>query len=210
MVRTRVKFCGLTRPDEVRAAVDLGVDAIGLVFHAASPRALDLPRAEQLASLVPAFVTLVGLFVDASAATIAAVLRQVPLSALQFHGQESPAACQAPGRPWIKALAVRPGFDAEAAQARYAGAASLLLDTYDPARPGGTGQCFDWDLIPPALAPRIILAGGLHADNVAAAIARVRPYAVDVSGGIEAVRGRKDLHKMAQFMKGVRDGDQHR
>jgi len=208
--RTRVKFCGLTRPDDVRAAVDLGVDAIGLVFHPASPRAVDLPQAVQLASLVPAFVTLVGLFVDASAARVAEVLRQVPLGALQFHGQEPPANCQAPGRPWIKALAVRPGFDLDAALARYGDAASLLLDTYDPTLPGGTGRRFDWELIPPALAPRIILAGGLDAANVAAAIARVRPHAVDVSGGLEAARGRKDAHKMAQFMKGVRDGDQHR
>jgi len=209
-VRTRVKFCGLTRDEDIRAAVDLGVDAIGLVFHPASPRAVDIAQAERLAALVPAFVTLVGLFVDAGAERIREVLRRVPLGALQFHGRERPAACAEHGRPWVKALAMREGLDLATEAARYQGAASLLLDTYDPALAGGTGRRFDWDRVPPALAPDIILAGGLDAGNVADAIRFVRPHAVDVSGGIEAAKGIKDHRKMADFMQGVRDGDQTR
>lgn len=209
-MRTRVKFCGLTRDEDVAAAVAAGVDAIGLVFHAPSPRAVDIEQAARLALRVPAFVTLVGLFVDAPPERIDAVLRRVPLQVLQFHGQEPPADCARFGRPWIKALAVRPGMDVTAAAARYGDAAGVLLDTFDPAVAGGSGRRFDWDLVPASLAPRVILAGGLDAGNVAEAITRVRPFAVDVSGGIEAARGIKDATKMTHFMQGVRDGDQTR
>lgn len=208
--RTRVKFCGLTRPADVAAAVALGVDAIGLVFYPPSPRVVTIDQAADLAREVPAFVTLVGLFVDATPVEVAAVLERVPLGALQFHGQEPPAACRMYDRPWIKALAVRPGMDVAATCERYAGAAGLLLDTFDANLPGGTGRRFDWDLIPAELAPRIILAGGLDAGNVAAAIAAVRPFAVDVSGGIEAARGQKDLARMTDFMHAVRHGDDDR
>ncbi len=130
------------------------------------------------------------------------------LDLLQFHGEEPPDYCAAFGRPWIKAIRMRPGTDLQALQVRYGAAAGFLLDAYDPARAGGTGQCFDWDLVPPDLAPHIVLAGGLDPDNVAEAIRRVRPYGVDVSGGVEAAKGLKDRQKMAAFMKGVFDGDQ--
>ena len=207
-MRTRVKFCGLTRLADVDAAVALGVDAIGLVFHPASPRGVDAAQAAQLVAAVPAFVTTVGLFVDAEAERVRSVLEQVPLAALQFHGAEPADYCCSFGRPWIKSVAVRAGVDVKAEAQRFAGAGSLLLDTYDPALAGGTGRSFDWGLVPPEQAQRIILAGGLTAANVADAIRQLRPYAVDVSGGIEQAKGVKDPDKMTDFMKGVRDGDQ--
>jgi phosphoribosylanthranilate isomerase len=209
-MRTRVKICGLTRSEDVAAAVAAGADALGLVFYAPSPRAVDIDVATALAAQVPAFVTLVGLFVDAPRATIAEAVRHVPLDLIQFHGHETPDQCSGFGRPWIKALAMREGIDLAAAAADYHAAAALLLDTYDPALAGGTGRRFDWQRVPPSLAPRIILAGGLDAGNVAEAIARVRPYAVDVSGGVERAKGIKDQRKLNDFMQGVRDGDRRR
>jgi phosphoribosylanthranilate isomerase len=207
-MRTRVKFCGLTRREDVEAAVALGVDAVGLVFHPKSPRAVAVEQAAQLVEALPAFVSAVGLFVDAEAERVRAVLERVPLDLLQFHGAEPPDYCAGFGRPWIKAIPVRAGLDLEAETRRYARARSLLLDTYDPALAGGTGRCFDWGLVPAGLAPSVILAGGLAPSNVADALRRLRPYAVDVSGGIEQAKGLKDLDKMTDFMKGVRDGDQ--
>jgi phosphoribosylanthranilate isomerase len=209
-MRTRVKICGLTRDEDVAAAVAAGADALGFVFYEPSPRSVDIDRAAALAARVPAFVTAVGLFVDAEPEFIAEAARRVPLGLIQFHGAESPEFCASFGRPWIKAIAMREGLDANDAARRYTGASSLLLDTYDPALPGGTGRRFDWDLVPPELAPGIILAGGLDADNVAEAIGRVKPHAVDVSGGVEQAKGRKDRHKINDFMQGVRDGDRRR
>ena len=209
-MRTRVKICGLTREQDVRSAVELGADAIGLVFHAPSPRAVSLELAASLSARVPAFVTVVGLFVDAEPEAVRAVLRRVPLGALQFHGGEPPDYCAAFERPWIKAVAMRDGIDPLAQARRYAGAASLLLDTFDARIAGGTGKRFDWERVPPELAPHIVLAGGLDADNVADAITRMRPHAVDVSGGVEASKGIKDRNKIADFMQGVRNGDQTR
>ena len=208
MMRTRVKICGLTREADVRASAELGADAIGLVFYDPSPRAVGIDLARRLRAALPPFVTTVGLFVDAEPERVRATLAQVPLDLLQFHGEEPPDYCAAFGRPWIKAIRMRPGTDLRALWARYGAAVGLLLDAYDPARAGGTGQCFDWDLVPPDLAPHIVLAGGLDPDNVAVAIRRVRPYGVDVSGGVEAAKGLKDRQKMAAFMKGVFDGDQ--
>lgn len=207
-MRTRVKFCGLTRLEDVEAAVALGVDAIGLVFHPASPRAVKVEQAAGLVRALPAFVSAVGLFVDAEAEQVRAVLERVPLDLLQFHGAEPPGYCAGFGRPWIKAVAVRAGLDLEAEARRYSAARSLLLDTYDPTLAGGTGRCFDWDLVSRPQARCNILAGGLTAANVADAIRRLRPHAVDVSGGIEGAKGLKDPGKMTAFMKGVRDGDQ--
>jgi phosphoribosylanthranilate isomerase len=209
-MRTRVKICGLTRDEDVAAAVAAGADALGFVFYEPSPRSVDIDRAAALAARVPAFVTAVGLFVDAEPEFIAEAARRVPLGLIQFHGAESPEFCASFGRPWIKAIAMREGLDANDAARRYAGASSLLLDTYDPALAGGTGRRFDWDLVPPDLAPRVILAGGLDAGNVAEAIGRVKPHAVDVSGGVEQAKGRKDRHKINDFMQGVRDGDRRR
>jgi phosphoribosylanthranilate isomerase len=209
-VRTRVKICGLTRGADARAAAELGADAIGLVFYAPSPRAVEIEQARRLAGCLPPFVTSVGLFVDADPAQVRGVLGRVPLDLLQFHGDEPPDYCAAFGRPWIKAIRVRPEIDLHALAARYADAAGLLLDTYDPSAPGGTGRRFDWDLIPRDLDKPVILAGGLDADNVAEAVRRVRPYGVDVSGGVEAAKGIKDRAKMAAFLKGVKDGDESR
>ncbi|MFZ1575334.1 MAG: phosphoribosylanthranilate isomerase [Chromatiaceae bacterium] len=209
-MRTRVKICGLTCEVDLRAAAELGADAIGLVFHAPSPRAVGIEEAGALCACLPPFVTRVGLFVDAEPERVRATLERVALDLLQFHGEEPPEYCAAFGRPWIKAIRMRPDADPRALRQRYAAAAGLLLDAYDPVRAGGTGQCFDWDLVPADLAPHIVLAGGLDPGNVAEAIRRVRPYAVDVSGGVEAGKGIKDRQKMAAFMKGVNDGDRSR
>ena len=207
-MRTRVKICGLTRESDVRAAAELGVDAVGLVFYPRSPRAVDIEQAQRLVGCVSPFVTSVGLFVDADPAYVRAVLGKVPLDLLQFHGEEPPEHCSAFGRPWVKAIRMRHGVDLVALAAHYRAAAGLLLDTYDPASAGGTGRCFDWDRVPTGLTARIILAGGLDPDNVADAIRHVQPYAVDVSGGVESDKGIKDRAKMASFLKGVRDGDE--
>ena len=209
-IRTRVKICGITREQDLHDAVALGADAIGLVFHDPSPRAVDLEQASVLAAAAPAFVTVTGLFVDPEPARVRAVLDAVPLGALQFHGAESPELCASFGRPWLKALAMRDGLYLEAEARRYAGASSLLLDAFDPVIAGGIGRCFDWTRIPSLLAPDIILAGGLNPDNVTEAIRTVRPYGVDVSGGVEASKGIKDRVKLEHFFQGVRDGDQCR
>jgi phosphoribosylanthranilate isomerase len=209
-VRTRVKICGLTSASDAKAVAAAGADAVCLVFYAASPRALDIAGAKAVVAALPPFVTSVGLFVDAAAAFVAQVLAAVPLDLLQFHGDEPPEACAAFGRPWIKALRVRPGMDLAMAAERYSGATGLLLDAYRPGVPGGTGACFDWSLIPPGLGPRIVLAGGLTPQNVAMAIRAVRPYGVDVSGGVEVAKGIKDPAKIDAFMRGVRDGDRSR
>ncbi|MBK1649599.1 phosphoribosylanthranilate isomerase [Rhabdochromatium marinum] len=209
-MRTRVKLCGFTRAPDIEAAVVHGADAIGLVFYDQSSRAVGIEQARALAAAVPAFVSLVGLFVNAEPDWVRTVLAQVPLGALQFHGREAPEYCQAFQRPWIKAIAVREDLDLARVAQEYQGAASLLLDTYDPHQAGGTGRCFNWALVPAWLAQRSILAGGLTAENVATAITRVRPHAVDVSGGIEQGRGLKDQTKIATFMQEVANGDQSR
>ncbi len=206
--RTRVKLCGLTRLVDVETAGRLGADAIGLVFYRTSPRAVTPEQACELIRHSSPFVTSVGLFVDEEPDVVGRVLAQVPLDLLQFHGDEDPEYCARFSRPWIKAVRMRPGLDLNQVAERYRGAAALLLDAYDPARPGGTGRCFDWERIPGTMGPRIILAGGLTPANVAEAVRRVRPYAVDVSGGIEIAKGRKDEDLMAAFMQGVRDGDE--
>lgn len=211
-MRTRVKICGLTRAEDVQAAAAAGADAIGLVFHAASPRAVSVAQARALCASLPPFATAVGLFVDASAERLAEVLERVPLELLQFHGDEPPAFCAGCGRRWIKAIRMRPGLDPVAAAHPYlaSGAAGILLDAFDPALAGGTGRSFDWAAIPAELAPRIVLAGGLTPANVAEAIRRVRPFGVDVSGGVELAKGIKDAAKISAFMQGVRDGDSAR
>lgn len=209
-MRTRVKICGLTRPVDMVAAVAAGVDAVGFVFHPASPRAVSAEEARCLCSGLPAFVTAVGLFVDAAPERVRSILDRVPLEVLQFHGEEEPAYCASFGRRWVKALRMRPGIDLLAEQARYGGAAGLLLDTFDPARVGGTGRRFEWERIPAAIAPSIILAGGLAPGNIGEAIRRVRPFGVDVSGGVEASPGVKDAGKIRDFMRQVCDADTSR
>ncbi len=210
MMRTRVKICGLTRPVDVEAAVEAGADAIGLVFHPASPRSVSVEQALVLCAMLPPFVSAVGLFVDAPAERVRGILERVPLDLIQFHGEEEAAYCASFGRRWIKAIRMGPGLDPLARAAAYPAAAGVLLDAYDPLLPGGTGQSFDWGRIPPVLGRRIVLAGGLTPDNVAEAIRRVRPFGVDVSGGVESVSGVKDSAKISAFLQGVRDGDRAR
>lgn len=200
----RSKICGITRIEDALAAVEAGADAIGLVFYAKSPRAVTVQRARAIISALPPFVTSVGLFVDASRCELGELLDAVPLDLLQFHGDESPADCDGYHRPYIKALRVKPGDDIAAQVALYKNASGVLLDTYVPGIPGGTGEAFDWSLVPEGLSKPIILAGGLTAANVAHAIARVRPYAVDVSGGVELTKGIKDAEKIRAFMQAVK------
>jgi phosphoribosylanthranilate isomerase len=209
-VRTRIKICGITRPQDGRAAAALGADAIGLVFWPRSSRLVTPAQARAVIAELPPFVTTVGLFVDATPAEIEAVLAAVPLDLLQFHGNESPQACRAAGRPYLKAVRMRPGVELERLAGEYADAAGLLVDAYVSGLPGGTGATFDWAALPAAPAFPLVLAGGLEAGNVAGAIRQVRPWAVDVSGGVETAKGIKDAAKMAAFIQGVRDGDRER
>lgn len=204
MSNVRSKICGITRIEDALAAAEVGADAIGLVFYAKSPRAVDVRQARAIIAELPPFVTTVGLFVNASRCELNEILEVVPLDLLQFHGDETPADCEGYHRPWIKALRVRPGDDLHAACQHYAGARGILLDTYVPGVPGGTGEAFDWSLVPASLSKPIILAGGLSADNVGQAIAQVRPYAVDVSGGVEQAKGIKDAAKIEAFMRAVK------
>lgn len=208
MQRTRVKLCGLTRPEDVDAAVAAGADALGFVLWPGSKRAVDEALLAELAERVPAFVTRVGLFVDQDPALIERCATHLDL--LQFHGEEPPALCDGFRRPWIKALRMRDDLDLHAAAEAYRGARALLLDAYRPGVPGGTGETFDWSRIPAGLAKPVILAGGLNADNVAEAIATVAPFAVDVSGGVEAAPGIKDAERMAAFMAAAGEGDARR
>ena len=204
MAVVRSKICGITRIEDALAAVEAGVDAIGLVFYAKSPRAVTLQQARAIIAALPPFVTTVGLFVDASRCELGEILDAVPLDLCSFMVMRAPAACEGYHRPYIKALRVKPGDDIAAQVALYQNASGVLLDTYVPGIPGGTGEAFDWSLVPEGLSKPIILAGGLTAENVAQAIARVRPYAVDVSGGVEMAKGIKDAEKIRSFMQAVR------
>lgn len=204
MSNVRTKICGITRLEDALAAVEAGADAIGFVFYGKSPRAVDARQARAIIAQLPPFVTTVGLFVNVSRCELNEILEVVQLDLLQFHGDETPADCEGYHRPWIKALRVRPGDDLEAACQQYAGAQGILLDTFVAGVPGGTGEAFDWSLVPARLSKPIILAGGLSAANVAQAIAQVRPYAVDVSGGVEQAKGIKDAAKIEAFMQAVK------
>ncbi len=199
----RSKICGITRIEDALAAAEAGADAIGLVFYAKSPRAVSIQQARDIIAALPAFVTTVGLFVNASRGELNEILDSVALDLLQFHGDETPAVCESFHRPYIKALRVQPGDDIAPLAAPYASARGILLDTYVSGVPGGTGAAFDWSLVPHDLSQPVILAGGLSADNVQAAIKQVRPYAVDVSGGVEASKGIKDAAKIRAFMQAV-------
>lgn len=205
MTRTRVKICGIGRLDDALAAARLGADAIGLVFAAQSPRSLSPEAAAAIAAALPPFVARVGLFLDAEAALVRAVCAAVPLELLQFHGSEPAAYCRAFGRPYLKAIAMGDGDAAAAACARdYPDAAALLFDAHATGGHGGSGRTFDWSRIPRDLARPVVLAGGLEPGNVAGAIAAVRPFAVDVSSGVEASPGIKDHGKMERFIDEVR------
>jgi phosphoribosylanthranilate isomerase len=201
---TRIKICGITRPEDARVAVDSGADAIGLVFYAESPRCVDQERAAQIAAAVPPFVTVVALFVNELATDIARILQHVPVGLIQFHGDEDAAFCRQFGRPWIKALRVRAGMDLQRTCLEYEGARGILLDNWEAGIPGGTGKSFDWGLAEAALPLPVVLAGGLNEENVASAIGRVRPAAVDVSGGVEHSPGIKDAGRIRRFVAAVR------
>ncbi|WP_407311317.1 phosphoribosylanthranilate isomerase [Pseudomonas sp. nanlin1] len=203
MSAVRSKICGITRVEDALAAAEAGADAIGLVFYPKSPRAVSIQQARAIIAALPPFVTTVGLFVNASRCELGEILDAVPLDLLQFHGDESPHDCAGFHRPWIKALRVRPGDDLQAACRFYQGACGILLDAYVAGVPGGTGEVFDWSLIPQGLSKPVILAGGLTPGNVAEAIAQVRPYAVDVSGGVEAAKGIKDAARIQAFIQAV-------
>lgn len=209
LVRTRVKFCGFTRSEDVAEAVRLGVDAIGLNFHEPSPRFVTSAQAQALLAAIPPLVASVGLVVNAGPAAIAALLEQVPLAMLQFHGDETESECVRHARPYLRALRMREDLDVEAAFAAWPSATGLLLDAYRPGVPGGTGETFDWSRIPRRRARPLVLAGGLTPENVEAAILAVRPDAVDVAGGVEAAPGIKDAARMAAFMAAVRRADAH-
>jgi phosphoribosylanthranilate isomerase len=196
----RVKICGITRIDDLHAACDVGADALGFVFYDKSPRHVSVEAAAALVRALPPFVQSVGLFVNADPAYIESVLQQVPLDVLQFHGDESPVDCIRFGRPYLKAVRVKADTDLLKCAADFDTARGLLLDAYVAGVPGGTGERFDWGLIPASLPKPVILSGGLTPDNIVEAVQGVRPWAVDVSSGVELSKGIKDSHKMAQFI----------
>ncbi len=204
---TRTKICGITRVQDALAAAASGADALGLVFYEKSPRYVTVQQAAELVRAIPPFVTIVGLFVNPSEDAVRNVLCQIPMDVLQFHGEESPEFCAQFGRPYLKAVRVRQGVNLVQCAARYQGAQGLLLDAFIEGTHGGTGESFDWALIPHDLLLPVILSGGLHAGNVAEAIKQVRPYAVDVSSGVEAAKGIKDVAKVAAFINEVKNID---
>ncbi len=201
--RTRVKICGITRPQDAQVAAELGTDAIGLVFYQQSPRAVSIEQAQAIIDVLPPFITVVGLFVNAKPQFIQQILDKIPLDALQFHGEESPAECCRFNKPSIKALRMQPGVDIHAFIEDYASAQAILLDSYMKGVKGGTGATFDWQQVPPHLSKPIILAGGLTPENITEAVRILHPYAVDISGGVESAKGVKDAAKIAAFMKRV-------
>ena len=199
----RIKVCGLTRVEDVQAAVAAGVDAIGLVFYPDSPRHVSIEQAAALCRHVPPFVTIVGLFVNASRAQVHRVIEAVPLNLLQFHGDETADQCEGFGLPYLRVARVRPGLDLLEFAAQFPSARALLLDTWTPVY-GGSGESFDWSLVPAACPLPVILSGGLSPDNVADAIRQVQPAAVDVSSGVESAKGIKDAAKIRAFVSAVR------
>ncbi|MBA2490502.1 MAG: phosphoribosylanthranilate isomerase [Gammaproteobacteria bacterium] len=212
-MRTRIKICGITRAEDARAAVELGADAIGLVFYPASSRYVSIAQARELALAAGPFVTRVGVFLDADAAYIEEVLASIQLDMLQFHGEESETFCRRLGKPYLKAIAMGP--EAEVAEvddiepylARYASASGFLLDSHAPGQAGGSGLAVDFARIPESSSRPLILAGGLNVINIAHAVRRTHPYGVDVSSGVEAAGGIKDAAKIAEFIKEVKRVD---
>lgn len=205
--RTRVKICGIREEAMARVAAQAGADAIGLVFHPTSPRAVDAGRAQAIAAAVPPFVTVVGLFVNHDAQAVRDILARVPLAMLQFHGDEPPEFCDQFGLPWLRAVRMGPGVDLLEWRERFSRAAGLLLDAHVAGQFGGTGIGFDWSLVPAPLARSVVLSGGLDAGNVGRAIHALRPWAVDVSSGVEVQRGVKDAARIEEFMRSVKDAD---
>ena len=208
--RTRIKICGIREPADATFAADAGADAIGIVFHRPSVRYVDFERARDIAAAVPPFVATVGLFVDMPADDIRRALETLPLALLQFHGDpdfETDAFCAQFGRPYLKAIRVKPAVDLLQSFARHRGAMGILADAYRPGVPGGTGETFDWDLLPAEHGVRLVLSGGLTPENIGEAIARVKPWAVDVSSGVESSPGVKDRGQIVRFIEAVRRAD---
>ncbi len=204
--RTRIKICGLTREADVDAAVDAGADAVGFVFYPRSPRFVDVPRAAELARRLPPFITPVGLFVNATADDISRAVEAVPNLVLQFHGDESPEACRAAARPYLRAVRMAAGVDLLDFVACYPDARALLLDAHVEGY-GGGGKVFDWSLIPRNVRSPVVLSGGLHAGNVIDGVLQVRPWAVDVSSGVESAKGIKDAAAIHRFCEAVQEAD---
>jgi phosphoribosylanthranilate isomerase len=202
-VRVRAKICGITSIDDAQCAVECGADAIGLILWPRSPRAVDAAAARRISASVAPFVSVVALLVNADADDVRRVIDEVRPHLLQFHGDEREEFCASFGVPYMKAVKMRNGEDATSALTQYPSARALLLDSFDPQRVGGTGQVFDWRMIPRQRTRPVILAGGLDAANVGRAIAEVRPFAVDVSSGVEAAPGRKDHAAVAAFLQAV-------
>ena len=204
-METAVKICGITRPEDALAAARAGAQAVGLVFYARSPRHVTPARAAEIIRVLPPFVTTVGLFVDAQPEEVRAALSVAPVGLLQFHGGETPEFCRGFRLPYLKAARVRADADLVQYLTPYHDAQGWLLDAYHERLYGGTGESFDWKLIPPDLARPVVLSGGLTPQNVGAAVRQVRPWAVDVSSGVELAKGVKDAAKIAAFIAGVRN-----
>ena len=202
-MRTRVKICGITRPEHARAAASAGADAIGLMFYEPSPRFVSREYAAEICAVLPPMVSIVGVFVNPARCEIEAAVRAVPVDLLQFHGDEPPELCADAGMPYVKAVRVRTRDDIVEAAARFPHARALLLDAHHDALWGGTGRRFDWSIVPDDVEHPIVLAGGLTPENVADAIRLVRPFAVDVSGGVESAPGEKDPRSIERFIKEV-------
>jgi phosphoribosylanthranilate isomerase len=206
-LRTRIKICGITRVEDALKVVDAGADAVGLVFYDPSPRSVRINQATEIAAAVPAFVSVVALFVDPTKEYVQEVLNNVRIDLLQFHGDEENDFCSQFKIPFIKAIRVRQASDVVASSLRFPNSVGILLDSYKPGVPGGTGESFDWSLIPKNHSNPIILAGGLTPENVASAINDVQPFAVDISGGVEVSKGIKDSEKIKKFVSEVYDVD---
>lgn len=206
-MRTRIKICGFTNADDAIRAAELGVDAIGLVFYPPSPRHVSISTAFEIVKALPAFVTVVALFVDEEEAKIREVLSSVSVDCIQFHGDEIAAQCRLYNKPYMKAIRMKPELDVIKLAEEYYDASALLLDAYHPGIKGGSGSQFDWDLIPSECALPVILAGGLQVDNAKQAVQQVKPYALDVSSGVESSKGIKDVAKMAAFIQAIKEGD---
>ena len=204
--RTRIKICGLSREADVLAAAQAGADAIGLVFYEPSPRAVTLQRAEALARELPPFMTPVGLFVNAPASRVRAAIERIPNLLLQFHGDETPAQCEAYGRPYIRAARVAEGVDLLDFAARFSRSQAILLDAHVEGY-GGGGKVFDWSLVPHHVNAPVVLSGGLNPANVIDGVLALRPWAVDVSSGVEREKGVKDADAIRRFCEAVREAD---
>ena len=206
MNRTRIKICGLTRESDVDEAVAAGADALGFVLYPRSPRSVTLQRAQTLVARLPPFVTPVLLLVNASPSEVRLASEALPQALLQFHGDETPGQCEAPGQPYLRAARMAPGFDLLDFAARFQSAQAVLLDAHVEGY-GGSGKVFDWSLIPTSVALPLVLSGGLHPANVSDGIQSVRPWAVDVSTGVEISKGVKSGPLMRRFIKAVREAD---